>query len=177
MKQGHKLWQTSICKLRRNPLWTQLAEDRLCASFIADGHHLGKDALKVMLRAKGLERSLIVSDATAIGGLPPGRYDATIGGAVSLSADGRLSPNDGSGEYLAGAALPMFAGVATLVRQAGLGLGDALMLATRNPGRWVGGRGVLAPGQPADLVRFEFDPDLPGSPRVTGVWSGGDQVV
>ena len=162
---------------RRSPLWTQLVEDRLCASFIADGHHLANDVLKVMLRAKGLERSLIVSDATAIGGMPPGRYDASIGGAVSLSADGRLSPNDGSGEYLAGAALPMFSGVATLVRQAGLGLGDALMLATRNPGRWVGGRGVLAPGQPADLVRFEFDPDMPGAPRVTGVWSGGMQVV
>jgi N-acetylglucosamine-6-phosphate deacetylase len=162
---------------RRNPLWTQLAEDRLCASFIADGHHLGPDALKVMLRAKGLERSLIVSDATAIGGMPPGRYQASIGGAVSLSADGRLSPNDGGGEYLAGAALPMFSGVATLVRQAGLGLGDALMLATRNPGRWVGGRGVLAPGQRADLVRFDFDPGQPGAPRVTGVWSGGVQVV
>jgi N-acetylglucosamine-6-phosphate deacetylase len=162
---------------RRNPLWTQLAEDRLCASFIADGHHLGRDALKVMLRAKGLERSLIVSDTTAIGGMPPGRYQASIGGAVSLSVDGRLSPNDGSGEYLAGAALPMFSGVATLVHHAGLALGDALTLATRNPGRWVGGRGVLAPGQRADLVRFEFDPSRPGAPRVTGVWSGGVQVV
>ena len=162
---------------RRSPLWTQLVEDRMCASYIADGHHLSGEVLQVMLRAKGLERSLIVSDATAIGGLPPGRYNASIGGAVSLSADGRLSPNDGSGEYLAGAALPMFTGVATLVRQAGLGLGDALMLATRNPGRWVGGRGVLAPGQMADLVRFQFDPDLPGAPRVTGVWSSGVQVV
>lgn len=162
---------------RRSPLWSQLVEDRLCASYIADGHHLSDQVLKVMLRAKGLDRSLIVSDATAIGGLPPGRYDASIGGAVSLSADGRLSPNDGSGEYLAGAALPLFSGVATLVRQAGLGLGDALTLATRNPGRWVGGRGVLAPGQRADLVRFEFAPELPGAPRVTGVWAGGVQVV
>lgn len=162
---------------RRSPLWSQLVEDRLCASYIADGHHLSDQVLKVMLRAKGLERSLIVSDATAIGGLPPGRYDASIGGAVSLSADGRLSPNDGSGEYLAGAALPLLSGVATLVRQAGLGLGDALMLATRNPGRWVGGRGVLAPGQRADLVRFEFAPDLPSAPRVTGVWAAGVQVV
>ena len=162
---------------RRSPLWSQLVEDRLCASYIADGHHLSDQVLKVMLRAKGLDRSLIVSDATAIGGLPPGRYDASIGGAVSLSADGRLSPNDGSGEYLAGAALPLFSGVATLVRQAGLGLGDALTLATRNPGRWVGGRGVLAPGQRADLVRFEFAPELPGAPRVTGVWAGGAQVV
>ena len=105
------------------------------------------------------------------------RYDASIGGVVNLSGDGRLSLNDGKGEYLAGAALPMFAGVATLVRQAGLTLADALILATRNPGRWVGGRGVLAVGQPADLVRFEFNPDMPGAPRVTGVWSGGSQMI
>ena len=162
---------------QRNPIWTQLAEDRLCASFIADGHHLGSDALKVMLRAKGLERALIVSDATAIGGMPPGRYNASIGGPVHLSPEGRLSPNDGTGEYLAGAALPMLAGVATLVRQAGLSLEDALMLATVNPGRWVGGRGSLAVGQPADLVRFEFDPADSAAARVTGVWLGGRPMV
>ena len=162
---------------RRSPLWTQLVEDRLCASFIADGHHLAAEVFKVMLRAKGLERSLIVSDATAIGGMPAGRYDASIGGMVNLSGDGRLSLNDGKGEYLAGAALPLFAGVATLVRQTGLSLADALMLATRNPGRWVGGRGVLAAGQPADLVRFEFNPDTPGAPRVAGVWLDGSQMI
>ena len=161
---------------RRNPLWTQLAEDRLTATFIADGHHLAKDAFKVMLRAKGLERALIVSDATALGGMPPGRYNASIGGPVHLSADGRLSLNDGTGEFLAGAALPMLAGLATLVRQAGLSLADALRLATVTPGRWVCGRGVVAPGQPADLLPFEFDSSM-ATPRVTGVWSGGERMV
>lgn len=162
---------------QRNPLWPQLAEDRLCATFIADGHHIGKHALQVMLRAKGLQRAMIVSDATAIGGLPPGTYDASIGGAVHLSATGRLSPGDGSSDYLAGAALPMLAGVATLVRQAGLSLADALALATTHPGRWVGGRGVLAVGQSADLLRFGFDPTLDNAPRVTGVWCQGRQVA
>lgn len=161
---------------RRNPLWAQLAEDRLCASFIADGHHLAQDALKVMLRAKGLERSLIVSDATALGGMPAGLYDASIGGAVSLSADGRLSMNDSSGQYLAGAALPLLAGVATLVRHAGLRLVDAVKLATVNPGRWVGGRGLLTPGQAADLVRFEWDEAMV-VPTVTGVWLGGQPMI
>ena len=161
---------------RRNPFWAQLVDDRLCASFIADGHHLAPDLLKVMLRSKGLGQSMIVSDATAIGGMSAGHYQASIGGAVTLSANGRLSMDDGSDQYLAGAALPLLAGVATLVRDGGLGLSEALGLATVNPGRWVGGRGLLAPGQAADLIRFNWDATMV-VPQITGVWLGGRYVI
>ena len=50
-----------------NPIWTQLADDRLTATFIADGHHLPADALKAMVRAKGIERSILISDAVGAG--------------------------------------------------------------------------------------------------------------
>ena len=161
---------------RRNPFWAQLADDRLCASFIADGHHLAPELLQVMLRSKGLARSMIVSDATALGGMPPGHYQASIGGAVKLGGNGRLSMNDGSDQYLAGAALPLLAGVATLVRDAKLDLRDALALATEHPGRWVGGRGRLAVGQPADLIRFNWDATMV-APQLTGVWLGGQSKI
>ena len=161
---------------RRNPFWAQLVDDRLCASFIADGHHLSPDLLKVMLRSKGLGQSMIVSDATAIGGMSAGHYQASIGGAVTLSPSGRLSMNDGSDQYLAGAALPLLAGVATLVRDAKLDLRDALALATEHPGRWVGGRGRLAVGQPADLIRFNWDVTMV-APQLTGVWLGGQSKI
>jgi N-acetylglucosamine-6-phosphate deacetylase len=166
----------ALINRRHNALWPQLANDRLCASFIADGHHLAADFLTVMLRAKGLERALIVSDATALGGMAPGNYDASIGGAVTLRADGYLGMNDGTGQYLAGAALPLIAGIPTLVHQAGLVFSDALKLASANPGRWVGGRGQLLAGQNADLVRFAWDGSK-SIPRVTGVWLQGNKVV
>lgn len=161
---------------RHNPLWAQLVEDRLCACFIADGHHLAPELLRVMLRSKGLARSLIVSDATALGGLPAGQYQASIGGAVSLNVNGRLSMNDGSDQYLAGAALPLLAGVATLVRDGGLDLSDALALATLQPGRWVGGRGLLVAGQPADLIRFHWD-GTSVAPTLANVWLGGRAML
>mgnify|MGYP001809648595 CR=1 FL=1 len=63
-----------------NAIWAQLADDRLSASFIADGHHLPDDTLTAMIRAKGIARSILVSDATALGGRPPGRYHTPIGG-------------------------------------------------------------------------------------------------
>lgn len=161
---------------RQNHLWPQLADDRLTAMFIADGHHLTPAQLKVMLRAKGPGRSLVVSDTVALGGMAPGKYETPIGGKVVLREDGFLAIDDGTGHYLAGAASPLVAAIPVLVNQVGLSLAEALDLITSSPGRQVGGRGVLAAGQPADLVALRWD----GSnsvPAVAGVWLRGDQVV
>ena len=109
-----------------------------------------------MLRAKGLDRAVLVSDAVALGGLPPGIYDQPIGGQVELTADGRLGVV--GTPYLAGAARPLKQGVALAIEMAGVTLADALQLATVNPGRFVGGRARLALGEPADLIRFRWSP-------------------
>ena len=160
---------------RHNHLWPQLAEDRLTAMFIADGHHLTSAQLKAMLRAKGPGRALVVSDTVALGGLPAGKYQTPIGGKVELRADGFLAIDDGTANYLAGAALPLKAALPVLVNQVGLTLGEAVTLMTSAPGRIVGGRGVLAVGQPADLVSFRWEPELPG-PEIAGVWSRGARM-
>lgn len=139
-----------------NHLWTQLADDRLHAGFIADGHHLPADTFRAMLRAKGVERSHLVSDATALAGMPPGRYRTPVGGDVELSADGRLSYV--GTPLLAGASRSLADGVATAIAMAGITLATGLRLATANPGRFTGGRGVLRPGEPADLVTFAWQP-------------------
>lgn len=161
---------------RHNHLWPQLADDRLTAMFIADGHHLTAAQLKVMLRAKGAGRTLVVSDTVALGGMAPGKYETPIGGKVVLRADGFLAIDDGTGNYLAGAASPLVASIPVLVNQVGLTLGEALGLLTSSPGRQVGGRGVLAAGQPADLVAFHWDGSMV-VPSVAGVWLGGARVV
>ncbi len=136
-----------------NYLWTQLAEDRLTCGFIADGHHLPAATLTTMLRAKGLVRSFLVSDSTALAGMPPGRYRTPVGGDVELTADGRLG--DANTAFLAGGALPLAAGVAGAVELAGLSLAEGLRLATANPGRLTEDRGVITPGAPADLILFD----------------------
>jgi N-acetylglucosamine-6-phosphate deacetylase len=57
-----------------NPIWCQAADERLMVSFIADGHHLDRATLKVLIRAVGPGRRILVSDASPLAGLPPGRY-------------------------------------------------------------------------------------------------------
>jgi N-acetylglucosamine-6-phosphate deacetylase len=139
-----------------NLLWTQLADDRLTATFIADGHHLPAETFRAMTRAKGLERSVLVSDAVALAGLAPGIYEQAIGGRVELTSDGRLGIV--GTPYLAGAVRSLAEGVALAVIMGQLTLAEALQLATSNPGRFVGMRGSLRVGAAADLVRFRWQP-------------------
>lgn len=137
-----------------NLLWAQLADDRVAASFIADGHHLPADTLQAMLRAKGTEHCILISDAVALAGMPPGVYETSVGGTVELTAEGRIViPGT---PWLAGAGLPLPAGIATVAGLSGFSLGDAVRMATENPGRFVGGRGVLRVGADADLVQFRW---------------------
>src|SRR5436190_16450624 len=141
--------------LQRHPnyIWEQLAEDRLIASFIVDGIHLGAAFLKVALRAKGLDRSVLVTDAATPAGAAPGRY--YLGDQpVDLTADNRvvLAGTD----RLAGSALRMDRGIENLMRLAGLSLAGAIRLATTNAaraGRVPNRQNGLAAGDRAEFVQ------------------------
>jgi N-acetylglucosamine-6-phosphate deacetylase len=154
-----------------NPLWSQLAEDRLSASFIADGHHLPAETLRAMVRTKGLDRCILVSDVVALAGMPPGHYDVAIGGRVELSPDGRLSMDGTS--TLAGAAVPLITCVGRAVQMTGLPLADVLAMATRNPGRFAGNRGRLLAGERADIFRFHWN-ERESIATVNDVWLAGE---
>src|SRR5581483_8741857 len=80
----------SVMRRPPNYIWDQLAEDRLMADFIVDGIHLDAAFLKVALRAKTLDRAVLVTDASTPAGAPPGRY--YLGEqAVDLSPEGRVT--------------------------------------------------------------------------------------
>ncbi len=89
----------------QNPLWAGIANDALTAMIIADGHHLPPSILKTILRTKGISKVVVVSDASPIAGLPPGRYN-TLGNEVVLEESGLLyNPKTG---YLVGSSSTMF---------------------------------------------------------------------
>ncbi len=140
-----------------NYIWEQLAEDRLAASFIVDGIHLPISFLKTALRAKGLERSLLVTDAVMPAGCPPGPYQL---GEVDVELHPDLSVRLAGGTRLAGSALEMHRAIANVIGLAGISLRDAVALATRNParvGRIASRQRGLNSGERADLVRFRYD--------------------
>jgi N-acetylglucosamine-6-phosphate deacetylase len=118
-----------------NLIWEQLAADKLTASFIMDGHHLPPATAKVMLRVKSAERSLLVTDAMAAAGCPPGRYK--IGGTeVELSANGSVAAP--GAQVLSGSSLTMPVAVANTVRFTDLPISMALGLASTLPAALLG---------------------------------------
>lgn len=140
-----------------NYIWDQLADDRLDASLIVDGIHLSNSFLRVALRAKGLQRAVLVTDAVMPAGCLPGQYK--LGEVdVELHADGSVRLLGGT--RLAGSALMMDRAIGNVMRFAQLTLSEAVTLATRNParaGRISARQRGLVPGDSADIVRFRYE--------------------
>jgi N-acetylglucosamine-6-phosphate deacetylase len=145
-----------------NYIWDQLADDRLMAGFIFDGQHLPPSVMKTVVRAKGIERTILVSDAIEIAGLAPGVYSSSIGGRVELAASGRV--NLVGTPYLAGSSASLVECLGNAIRFAGLTVSDAVRLISANPARLLavdgpGGRGTVRAGMGADLTVFRVAPD------------------
>jgi len=143
----------------RNYIWTQLAEDRLWASLIADGHHLAPAIFKSFVRTKSVERTVLVSDVAAFGGLPAGVYEYWDGSRkVEVHASGLITLH--GSESLAGSALHLDTGVATASLLAEVPLADSVRMATTNPARLMGVTsriGEVVEGREANLVCFAWD--------------------
>jgi N-acetylglucosamine-6-phosphate deacetylase len=138
---------SSMLPRHPNLLWEQLAEDRLLASFIVDGHHLPPATVRSMVRAKTPARTILVTDAMAAAGMPPGVY--TIGRQrVELDATGRVAAPGASN--LAGSALALPVAIGNTVRFTGLPLEDVIPMATTRPAEYIGFR-------PAGTVIAEWD--------------------
>jgi N-acetylglucosamine-6-phosphate deacetylase len=90
-----------------------------------------------------------------LAGLSPGEYVTPVGRKVDLHPDGRLTVVDSG--YLAGSTATLKDAIAYVAANTGFSLGEAVHMATANPGRFVGAPGVIRVGAPADLVRFRWE--------------------
>ncbi|MCW5962547.1 MAG: N-acetylglucosamine-6-phosphate deacetylase [Bryobacterales bacterium] len=159
-----------------NYLWQQLADDRLYAGIIGDGIHVGRDFLRVALRAKGLDLAVLVTDAAMPAGCEPGPY---MLGEVEVEL---LPPGDRvvlrGGDRLAGSALFMHKGVEKLMTLGKLSLADAVRVSTVNPARCCnveGRKAGLVAGDRADFVLFRCHPETLDV-QVVQTWVNGKRV-
>ena len=144
-----------------NVIWELLAADAVCASLIADGHHLPASTMKGMVRAKGADRTILVTDAMAAAGDRTGVCASGGGPAVptryylagvpcELAEDGRVSlPGT---PYLAGSSLTLDRAIANTVRFTGLSIDTVIPMASTIPAAYLGMR-------TAGTVTAEWDPE------------------
>ncbi len=133
----------------RNYVQMQLANDELFASIIVDGHHLPHYFVKNVVRAKGLDRLILITDAMAAAAAAPGKY--RLGQVLAeVGPDGyvRLPGTP----YLAGSALTMDRAIENVAKFSGITLDQAIPLANRQPRRLFPDMPGLAPGAPAEVV-------------------------
>jgi N-acetylglucosamine-6-phosphate deacetylase len=124
-----------------------LTNSLLTAEVIADGIHLDPVTVRIVLQAKGVEGTVLITDATAGTDMPDGHY--RLGTFEFEVKDGKCI----SEGKLAGSILTMDRAVRNVMQFAGLNLHKALRLATLNPAKVAGiDRGVLKPGVPADFI-------------------------
>jgi N-acetylglucosamine-6-phosphate deacetylase len=111
-------------------------------------------AIRLLIASKGVEKIILVSDATSATGMPDGPYrlgnfEVLVEGGVCRDAQGRL----------AGSTLTLDRAVRHMIA-AGVGLADAIRMATVQPARVLSldsHMGVLIPGAESSLVLLDGD--------------------
>ncbi len=146
-----------------------LADPRVTAGLIADGHHVHDAAGRVAYLAKGARGLSLISDAMPPAAGGPDSFD--LGGRRATRDGLRLATADGT---LAGAAITMLDALRHATTRLDIPLADALAMATSTPARLLGvaaAHGVLQSGAFANFVHLTDALDL------RGVWFHGERAV
>jgi N-acetylglucosamine-6-phosphate deacetylase len=133
-----------------------LTSEQLSADIIVDGIHVAPEVVKLFLQAKGVERAVLITDATAAAGMPDGTYQL---GPIQVEVkDGRCMV-DGK---LAGSVLTMDSAVRNVTRFSNWSLQDSVRSATLNPTDATGlsHHGRVTPGAVANLIVLSPDGEV-----------------
>ncbi len=127
-----------------------LADDRLFAQIICDGVHIHPQMVKMAVRAKTPDRTILITDAICGTGLPDGEYQ--FDGQEMKVVDGIPRTPEGG---LSGSTLTLDRAVKNSMEFTGLPINEVLPMATAVPAKamgWEGRKGTLSPGADADII-------------------------
>jgi N-acetylglucosamine-6-phosphate deacetylase len=146
-----------------------LESAEVAAELVCDGFHVHPCMLRVAIAAKGPDRIMAITDASAGAGLSPGST-AALGGRRITVTDQAAFLEDGT---LAGSTATMDRVFRVLVTRVGLGLVDAAHLCSTTPARELGlsGHGLIVEGAAADLTVLD------SALTVVETLIGGDAVL
>ena len=135
----------------RNPgtVGAVLTDDRISAEFIPDLIHIDKAVLKLIVKAKGTDKCILITDSLSAACMGDGVYD--LGGQKVLVTGHCAKLESGS---LAGSVITLKDAVKNMVREIGLDLCSVLKMAASNPAK------ILGIGDRKGCVKVGYDADL-----------------
>jgi len=142
-----------------------LEDEASWCGLIADGRHVHPAVLRIALRARPLDRFMLVTDALSQVGTDEKSF--TVQGRPVHVVDGVCVDENGT---LAGSVLDMASAVRNVAAIAGLDLAAAVRMASAAPAAFLGITdtvGTIAPGRRADLVHADE------ALQVRQTWIGG----
>jgi len=126
-----------------------LLHEELTTELIADGVHVHPCAIRILVKMKGYDKVVLISDAISATGLPDGEYE--LGGLAILVKDGVSTLRSG---VLAGSTLTLDRAVKNMVELANVPVSEAIRMATLNPTSVLGlkTKGEIKAGADADIT-------------------------
>jgi N-acetylglucosamine-6-phosphate deacetylase len=133
-------------------IWGAVLEsDKVFCEIICDGRHLHPGTVRLIIKTKGLDQVVAVTDSIMAAGLPDGNYKLGVNEVVVENGDARLA----YGGSRAGSTLTMEGALKNLLEYTGRPLREVLRLLTENPARLIGvydRMGSIEEGKEANLV-------------------------
>ncbi len=147
---------TPLIHRQHNVIWSQLSIDEMWASFIADGHHIPYYTLRAVVKAKGISRSILISDLFYLSGFPEGDYISETNGMKVVLKDEGLWVKDK--DMLSAAVKSLDQDVEYIAKYCNFSIEDALIMASINPARYFGieDRMMIYPGRKGPLAIFQW---------------------
>jgi N-acetylglucosamine-6-phosphate deacetylase len=134
-----------------------LTDRHLTADIIVDGIHVDCTIVDLFVRAKGLDKAVLITDAISATGMPDGKY--ILGGFEVEVREGRCE----AGGRLAGSVLTLDKAVRSVKNFADISLQNSICMASLNPAKVLGiqnRKGVLKVGADADIAVFSREGDV-----------------
>lgn len=139
-------------RLNLNVAGSALASDNY-AEVICDGKHVSPDVLKLLVKTKGVNKVVGITDSIMATGLPDGNYKLGVNDVTVVNGDAKITGTD----TRAGSTLDAYTGLANVVTYTGLPLAEAIKLWTINPAKLVkldNRIGTIEVGKDADFIIF-----------------------
>ena len=126
-------------------------ESDIYCEAICDGRHLHPGVVRLLIKTKGLDRVVAITDSIMAAGLPDGNYKLGVNDVVVVDGDAKLASNG----VRAGSTLTTGQALKNIMKFTGRPIEEVLQLLTVNPAKLIGvfdKKGSIADGKDADLV-------------------------